>query len=676
MINSNTILVFFFWAFLSSAICQTNQLSFDTISTAQSIDGFGAHQSGSQLNQLWWNDLFFEDMDCSIFRVDLTPVLRNPYSDLSYYSPWFMGSQVRSVFNLEDPSNPNGPENNRVRTYTGPNDYSRTFGGRNAPIAIMGPDINLNMNYFNYQNSDALRRISKDQSEMKNRLLIGSIWSPVPWVKKSSGNRYPQNWWPGPVINTAWPFVWGGNFAGGQLDVSNLPLEVFNDRALGGSGPTSSITQFARSTSAYIAGYQKFHNVKFYAISIQNELNFEQFYNSATYPLSGQYILALKALRNEFNKYTELKDIKIMGPEDLMGGDAYGMWEYGGPIHKNLQYLTNIENDPEASKALDFFCIHGYASDGVSSSGADPRQWKWWTSGWNQSPAQGIPANVKGFTFYQKKSWMTETSGEHPDWIYPKTAFPGQGGFGLAIKIHQALTIGRQSAWIYWTFSDSDNNGNVSDQGLTNQSLGASSPKYVAAKHYFKWIRPGARLVQSNFVGTTSIYTSVYYHSLDKTFTLVLLNASDQVQNIMISWPHSVRKLQAFTSYENNYWKSIQPNSNKLSSNLQLNPYSATTIIAESDFTSVVDKETTSEFLKVISVDVQSDCVKVYSRSPITVYLSIHDLSGKNIITSEKIRLVEGINQVPFNNNLNQNQLYFGSLRHSNEITNFHIIKR
>lgn len=182
--------------------------------------------------------------------------------------------------------------------------------------------------------------------------MTASIWSPLPWVKVSSGNRYNQNWWPGPVQNTPWPFVWGGNFAGGRLDVSNTPLQVFNDQSMGGSGPTSALTQFARSTAAYIAGYQRFHKIKFYAISIQNELNFEQFYNSATYPLSSQYITALKIVRAEFDKYPELKDIKIMGPEDLLGGDAYGLWEYGGPVHKNLQYLHNIDRDADAKKRL------------------------------------------------------------------------------------------------------------------------------------------------------------------------------------------------------------------------------------------------------------------------------------------------------------------------------------
>lgn len=574
----NLLIIILSFTCVTQITSQTVSLSADLSTRFQTIDGFGALQSGSALDQTWWNQLFFEDMDCSIFRVDLTPVLTSPYSDLSYYSPWFMGSQVRSVFNLEDPSNPNGPENNRVRTYTGPNDYGRTFGGRNAPIAVMGPDLNHNISLFRYQTSQAIRRISADQQSGTSRKLTGSIWSPLPWVKVSSGNRYNQNWWPGPVQNTPWPFIWGGNFAGGRLDVSGTPLQVFNDSQAGGSGPTSALTQFARSTAAYVAGYQRFHQVKFYAISIQNELNFEQFYNSATYPLSSQYLTALKAIKNEFSRHEELKDIKLMGPEDLLGGDAYGLWEYGGPIHKNLQYLQNVDRDSEASRALDFFCVHGYAPDGVTSAGADPRQWTWWANGWTNSPAPGIPANVKGFKSYGKKSWMTETSGEHPDWIFPKTGFPGQGAFSIAVKIHQALTAGEESAWLYWTFADTDDNGNVSDQGLTSQTLGANSPKYVAAKHFFKFIRPGAKLVKSNLSGPLGVYASSYYSEADRTLVQVIINATASQQSIKLQWPTAFGDVEAYSSFQGSYWQRSSPVVQNNESNLNLPPYSVVTI--------------------------------------------------------------------------------------------------
>ena len=523
----------------------------------QLIDGFGAHQGNNDVNQDWWQDLFFDDIRATIYRVDLTPKLVSPYSDLNVYSPWFMGSGTNSVFNLEDSDNPNGPEDNRVRTYTGPEDYSRTFGGKNAPIAVMGPDIDANVNFFTYQENGAIRTGLEKRTELGDFKLIGSMWSPLPWVKVSSGNSWNQNWWPGPVQGAPWPFIWGGNYGGGKLDVSNQPLEVFND----GNGPTSSLTQFARSTAAYIRGFQNFHQIRFYAISIQNELNFEQYYNSATYPLSAQYITALKAIRAEFDKYEDLKDIRIMGPEDLLGGDPYGMWQYGGgdnPTHKNLQYLQNLATDPEALEAVDFFCIHGYDGSGVSSSGAASNLWDWWANGWSESPAAGIPANISGFTAYNKKSWMTETSGEEAPWLSPATGYPSNGGWSTALRIHQALTVGRESAWVYWVFSESADNGQATSFSLTSQTTGATAPKYVGAKHFFRYIRPNAYRVSTDAESDAEVLSSAYIHEEDGTLTMVLINTSNNSQTRTLSIPglmNGALSFDQYTSSNHQYWQ-------------------------------------------------------------------------------------------------------------------------
>lgn len=593
-----TLLPFFAALLLSVSVCSLYAQGVINISINekhQVIDGFGAHQGNNEVNQQWWQDLYYGDLGASVYRVDLTPRLVSPYSDLSYYSPWFMGSGTNNVFNLEDPDNPDGPEGNRVRTYTGPEDYSRTFGDENAPIAVMGPDIDENVNYFSYSANGAISEGLAREEALGDFKLIGSFWSPLPWVKVSSGNTYPQNWWPGPVIGTPWPFIWGGNFAGGRLDVSGEPLDVFNDSELGGTGPTSSLTQYARSTAAYIRGYQDYHNVKFYAISLQNELNFEQFYNSATYPLSEQYIIALKAIRNEFDQYDDLKDIKIMGPEDLLGGDPYGMWQYGGgenTIHKNLQYLQNIAADSDAAAAIDFFCIHGYDSDGISASDATSTLWNWWVNGWQDSPAAGIPGNVEGFSSYGKKSWMTETSGEQANWLVPASGFPNQGGWSLALRIHQALTAGQQSAWVYWTFTDSDDNGNVSQFGLTNQAMGNSAPKYVAAKHFFRYIRPGAYRVSSSVSNSDNLAASAYTHEDDGTLTIVLINTSSSAQSAEITIPElqgNDTTFETYTSSNDNYWQSATVDIQNGSASVSLPGYSVMTLYGSEAIPTAVD---------------------------------------------------------------------------------------
>lgn len=573
----------FLLLFGAGSLYAQSTITIDLENKQQIIDGFGAHQGNNDVNQTWWQDLFFDDIGATIYRVDLTPKLAAPYSNLNVYSPWFMGSATNSVFNLEDPDNPNGPEGNRVRTYTGPEDYSRTFGGENAPIAVMGPDIDANIDYFVYQPDGAISTGLAKRSELGDFKLIGSMWSPLPWVKVTSDNNYNQNWWPGPVQDTPWPFIWGGNFAGGRLDVSGTPLEVFHD----GEGPTSSLTQFARSTAAYIRGFQNYHQVRFYAISIQNELNFEQFYNSATYPLSSQYITAIKTIRAEFDKYEDLKDIRIMGPEDLLGGDPYGMWQYGGgasTIHKNLQYLQNLEADTEALAAVDFFCIHGYDGSGVSSSGAASNLWDWWANGWSESPASGIPATVKGFTAFEKKSWMTETSGENAPWLSPTDGYPNNGGWGTALRIHQALTVGRESAWVYWVFAESADNGQATSFSLTSQTTGASAPKYVGAKHFFRYIRPNAYRVITSAETGADVVASAYTHDENGTLTVVLINTTDSPRSQTIDIPGLANGNATFDQYQSSngsYWQASTVAFANGQATIELPGYSVVTLYGE-----------------------------------------------------------------------------------------------
>lgn len=528
----------------------------------QVIDGFGTCHGNPLASQEWYQQMYYDELGSSMMRMDLTPHFVSPYSDTNYNSPWFMGSGTKSVFNFEDKANPDGPEKNRVRTYTNPEDYSREFGGKKAPIAVMGPDINKNIQLFDYKAVKAMGDLAQAGLARKQKLgdfkLYGSIWSPAPWVKYSSENKIGKEPWPHPVEGTPWPFIWGGNFSGGRLDVSEKPLEIFND----GTGPTSSLTQFARGTAAYIKGFQDTYKVQFYAISIQNEVNFEEFYNSCTYPLSEQYIKALKAVRAEFDKYPDLKPIQIIGPEDLLGDNGWVMWQLGGDgklTHKNLQYLQHIAADPVAAKAVSFFCIHGYASDGSTAVGADSRQWRWWAQGWDEAPAQGLPEQVKGFMDYGKRSWMTETSGERGGWLEPKQGFPGNGAWSIALKNQQALTAGRQSAILYWQFADKEEA--VTGSALASRKVGLQEPKLVAARHFYRFIRPGAVAVKCTADAEDGVTGSAYVHDANRTLTVVLVNKSAEARPATIKLPagfSQVQSLDAYTSSEKALWVQSQ----------------------------------------------------------------------------------------------------------------------
>ncbi len=534
----------------------------------QNIDGFGTCLSGNEAGSSWWQQLYYDDLGASMLRMDLTPNFRSPYSDNMYNCPTW--------------GNP-GPDGYYARAYTNAQDYRRVWSGRSAPIAVMGPNIETNIGYFVFPSTpgSAARAGTIRRQQLGDFKLIGSLWSPAPWVKLSSGNTYGASSYGMPATGTPWPFIWLGNFAGGKLDVSGTALADFDDSALGGSGPTSALTQFARCTAAYVRGFQRLYQVQFYAISIQNELNFEEFYNSCTYPLSSQYIAGLKAIRAEFDKYPDLANIKLMGPEDLLGGDIWGMWQYGGgssTIHKNLQYLQNIALDSQAAAAEAFFCIHGYASDGVSAANATPTLWNWWVNGWTSSPTLGIPPNIKGFSYYGKKSWMTETSGENPAWLYPTTGYPSEGAWGVALRIQQALTAGQESAWLYWQCTDGNAVGNYT---LTSASATNTSPKYVAAKHFFRYIRPDSVRVGATVSGSTNLLVSAFVHDTNRTITAVILNCDAAPVSASLSLPSQfpgINSLRVFTSRDGAYWQPSTVSVTNGTSAISLPGYSVVTV--------------------------------------------------------------------------------------------------
>lgn len=545
----------------SPAVAQVVTIDTSASGRRQPIDGFGTCLAGTEGQAQWFQDLYYDELGCSLLRFDLTPEFVAPYSDHHYSSPWYSN----------DPPFP-GPEGNNVRTYSDAASYLKAWGGQSPKIAVMGPDIDKNVKLFRFDTEKAktagvmAQLGEKRKAQLGDFKLFASLWSPPPWLKLSSGNtiggqsgNYPKN-------GTPWPFIWGGNFSGGVLDTSGTPRAEFND----GTGPTSALTQYARSLAAYLRGFQNTYGVKLYAVSLQNEINFEEFYNSCRYPLSSDYIAILKVARAELDKYPDLKPIRIEGPEDLLGGDGWTLWQLGGGTkltHKNLQYLEKVAADPEAAKALDFFSVHGYALDGASAAGAVPEQWMRFAKGWTTAPAQGLPSTVKGFTAYGKRSWMTETSGESSAWLAPASGFPSDGAFSIAVKIHQALTAGQQSAWIYWQLSDGKP---VAAQTLTDATARATSPKLVAAKHFFRHIRPGAVAVATSVAGATTLYASAYLHEQAGTLTVVLVNAASSALTASVELPPipaGIASVEASTSAKDSYDKAstLAPSAGKLS---------------------------------------------------------------------------------------------------------------
>ena len=201
------------------------------------------------------------------------------------------------------------------------------------------------------------------------------------------------------------------------------------------------------------------------------------------------------------------------------------------------------------------------------------------------SPASGIPANVKGFAAFNKPSWMTETSGEKPEWLASSTSggFPDSGGFSIALKIHQALTTGSESAWLYWQMTD----GNASDDShvetLTDATQLANDGKYVAAKHYFKFIRPGAQRVAASVTGSTSVLASAFVKDATAQLTVVLVNEGASSATVGLSFVSPPAGLGAFATYTSSSGKLWQSGTASLASgalSVTVPGYGVTTLTA------------------------------------------------------------------------------------------------
>ncbi|HTA29756.1 MAG TPA: hypothetical protein VK731_04695, partial [Candidatus Cybelea sp.] len=163
------------------AQAQTITMDTSTGGQRQLIDGFGTCLSGSEALQTWWQNLYFGDLQASMLRMDLSPAFAAPYSDNNYNSPNYGVA---------------GPGGNYVRAYTNATTYTNLFDGLQAQIAVMGPNIDSNIAYFNF--SAGGPQVAGATAQMGQSLitrsgdfkLFGSHWSPAPWVKIASGNTY------------------------------------------------------------------------------------------------------------------------------------------------------------------------------------------------------------------------------------------------------------------------------------------------------------------------------------------------------------------------------------------------------------------------------------------------------------------------------------------------------
>ncbi len=355
-----------------------------------------------------------------------------------------------------------------------------------APDLQKEPDLdldNLDLSKFNWDAEDLKHAAEFAKAiylkDPKRNKIICSIWSPPAWMKTNDDTKN------------------GGSVRPDRFD--NL--------------------------GKYIVGISRSFEAKFgvplYAISIQNELSFKEPYDSCQYSFE-QFHQACTAIAKARQKWPI--DTKIMGPEQMGNRVENGR---DGVI----DYLKPVMADPVASKAIDIINVHGYGGDGVTSSGDDPND------------ARILREKCAPFG---REVWMTETSGEQPEWVPAPPPPPAEGAapagrgrgrgrrgprpgaLALAWKIHNGLVNAGNNAWVYWQILDPT----PSQYALC--AMDQPTPKYFAAKQFFKFIRPGAYRVDATPTDR-QLAVSAYVQPEDGTLTVVLINLTKQATPVSLS---------------------------------------------------------------------------------------------------------------------------------------------
>lgn len=295
-----------------------------------------------------------------------------------------------------------------------------------------------------------------------NRFIV-SVWSPPRWMKYNNlaGNGTKDQ-------NSAPPYTTSPTASTNQLKPELYP-------------------EFAELIVAYIRILKRETGIDLYAISLQNEPRFSQFYQSCVY--NGEALRdVIKAVGQRFKR--EGITTKIFLPEDI------------GYTPAVSSLLLPTLNDAEARSYVGLVAVHGYAFDGVQPGSADAATWQT-MFGWGQP--------------YNLPLWMTETSGYSNDL---------DGAIKLAKAMYIALRFGNASAWVFWTLSTQE----IGKESLMS-TAGQKSKRFFVSKQFFRYIRTGARRIGASSENP-NVLALAFQESGKNTLVLINQNPADQVVRV------------------------------------------------------------------------------------------------------------------------------------------------
>ncbi|MBN1893561.1 hypothetical protein JW906_03655, partial [bacterium] len=164
-------------------------------------------------------------------------------------------------------------------------------------------------------------RLLRDNTDVEKFIL--TFWSPPAWMKRNK-SLSAEDW---STDNKLEPFYY---------------------------------EEYAEHIAALIRTIQFETGIELYAVSLQNEPQFNEPYASC-----------------QINP-NEMRDlIKVVGPRlEAEGLNTKIFWAEALPTQGMIQtYITALKNDPEAARYADIVAIHNYDADGIHVGGAGAQEW-------------------------------------------------------------------------------------------------------------------------------------------------------------------------------------------------------------------------------------------------------------------------------------------------------------
>jgi len=242
--------------------------------------------------------------------------------------------------------------------------------------------------------------------------------------------------------------------------------------------------------------------IDLYALSLQNEPNFDEPYNSCVYNHQ-QYVDLLKTAGPII--HTAFPNVLLFGAEHMLWAQQYDV----------SSYEYDIINDTAAAQQMGIWAVHGYGNDGQTPTPGSQEAAEW-------------TAAKNRFHNTIKPLWMTETSGYTDSWADSRQ---------LAQSIYAALKFGSASAWVWWQLSE---NG-VSAFALLN--LGTPTKRYYVSKNFYRYIRPGAVRINCSS-NDTNVLAVAFKHPTNGTITIVLINTTGSTKNVTLTLDNVIQMPQ------------------------------------------------------------------------------------------------------------------------------------